>query len=109
MAIDLEQIEKERRIREIIREELQSLVKIDKYTFEKNIQILDARNFQFGRSTGTKFGTATDQLIGFYNTTPVNQPAGVADASGGSTVDGEARAAINSALAALRELGLIAT
>ena len=37
-----------------------------------------------------------------------SQNAAIADATGGATVDTEARAAINAALAVLRDLGLIA-
>lgn len=33
----------------------------------------DARNFQVGSTTGTKFGTATTQKLGFWNATPVVQ------------------------------------
>ena len=96
-------------IRKIIQDELANFNRIDRYVFDKNIQILNARNFQFGRTNGTKFGTATDQLIGFYNTTPVNQPATVADPSGGVTTDAEARTAIGEIIDRLQELGLIST
>ena len=81
---------------------------MERYTFQKNIQIFDARNIQLGRTNGTKIGTATDQLLAFYGVTPVNQPATVADPSGGLTVDGPSRGAINSIIDRLQELGLIA-
>ena len=63
----------ELRIREIIRNELGSLLKSDRYTFEKLIQIMDGRNIQVGLTTGTKIGTATGQKLGFFNATPVVQ------------------------------------
>jgi hypothetical protein len=69
----------------------------------------DAVNLAFGTTTGTKIGTATTQKIAFFNSTPVVQPAAQADASGGGTVDAEARTAINGLLAKLRTLGIIAT
>lgn len=47
--------------------------------------------------------------IGFFGTTPVVQGAAVADATGGATIDAEARTAINAALARLRGPGFIAT
>ena len=47
--------------------------------------------------------------IGFYGASPAAQPAAVADAAGGATVDAEARTAINDLLARLRTLGIIAT
>jgi hypothetical protein len=65
-------------------------------------------NIALATSTGTKIGTATSQLLGFYNATPVNQPDTVADPAGGATVDAEARTAINSIIDRLQELGLIA-
>jgi hypothetical protein len=85
--------------------------------------------------TGTKIGTATTQKLGFYNATPVVQPAAVADitttATAGTlpTPDGsvtvadadaptnaelleycvELEAKLEAALGHLRTLGLIAT
>ena len=95
----------------------------------------DAVNIATNTSTGTKIGTATGQKIGFWNVTPVDQPAAVADltvtASSGSlpTPNGsltisnaasptnaelleycvELEAKLEAALARLRETGLIAT
>jgi hypothetical protein len=95
----------------------------------------DAVNIATNTSTGTKIGTATGQKIGFWNTTPVDQPAAVADlahsTSSGTlpTPDGtvnisnaasptnaelltycvELEAKLEAALARLRETGLIAT
>ena len=61
---------------------IKQLVKSDRYIFQRDIQFLAGRNLQFDTTTGTKFGTATDQLIGFYNTTPVSQQTtGVSAAS----------------------------
>lgn len=40
------------------------------------INIGDAKNIVLGSSTGTKIGTATSQKLGFYNATPIVQPAG---------------------------------
>ena len=53
-------------------------------------------------------GNATADKVGFYGVSPVDQPATVADATGGSTTDAEARAAINAVIDRLQELGLIA-
>lgn len=44
--------------------------------------------------------------IGFYNNTPVAQQAAIASPSGGATVDGAARAAIDSIRTTLTNLGL---
>lgn len=46
---------------------------------------------------------------GFYGAAAAAQPAAVADAAGGATVDAEARTALNTLLARLRVIGLIAT
>jgi hypothetical protein len=69
------------------------------------LQIADAGNIAVGTTTGTKIGTATTQKIGFYNATPVVQPAAVADATDAATVITQ----LNDLLAKLRTLGLIAT
>jgi hypothetical protein len=100
-----------------------------------NLQITNARNVVLGTTTGTKFGTATDQKLGFYNATPVVQPTAVADitttATAGTlpTPDGtvtiadattptvtelleycvELESKLEAALGHLRTLGLIAT
>lgn len=95
-------------VRQIIREELASLLKSDRYLFEKHIQMADGRNIQTGLTTGTKIGTAATQKLGFFGVTPVDQPATVSDPSGGLTDDAQARAAINSIIDRLQELGLIA-
>lgn len=95
-------------IRRIIHEELASLLKSDRYLFEKHLQIADGRNIQTGLTTGTKIATAATQKLGFFGVTPVDQPATVSDPSGGITDDAQARAAINSIIDRLQELGLIA-
>jgi len=100
----------EQQVRDIIRDELSDFATNERYTFQKHLQIFDGRNVQTGRGTGTKFGTATDQKIGFYNTTPVDQPATIADPEGGGDagVDTPARTAIEALISRLKELGLIA-
>jgi hypothetical protein len=96
--------------------------------------VADAQNFAVGTTTGTKIGTATTQKLGFYNATPVVQPAAVTDitttATAGTlpTPDGtvtiadadvptvdelleycvELEAKLEAALGHLRTLGLIA-
>jgi len=43
------------------------------------LTISDASNVVVGSTTGTKIGTATTQKIGFFNATPVVQPAAATD------------------------------
>lgn len=61
----------EQEIKQLVREELSSLIKSDRFTFEKLIQILDGRNIQLGKTTGTKIGTETSQKLAFFGGTPV--------------------------------------
>lgn len=46
---------------------------------------------------------------GIFDTGPVTQRAAISDASGGATVDAEARTALNALLQACRDLGIIDT
>ncbi len=39
------------------------------------VTIADAKNIALNTTTGTKIGTATTQKLGFYNSTPITQPA----------------------------------
>lgn len=73
-----------------------------------DITVSDATDFVFNTTTGTKFGTATSQKIGFYNAAPVVQQTNVANPTGGATIDAEARTAIDSILSRLETLGLFA-
>ena len=69
------------------------------------LQVADAGDIAVGTTTGTKIGTATTQKIGFYNKTPVVQPAAVVDATDAAS----AITQLNALLARMRDLGLIAT
>ena len=99
------------------------------------LTLSDGVDIAVNTSTGTKIGTATGQKIGFWNATPVDQPAAVADlahsTSSGTlpTPDGtvnisngaavtnsellafcvELEKKVEDTLARLRETGLIAT
>jgi phage-related tail fiber protein len=77
-------------------------------TLTGHLTITGGKNIVLSETTGTKIGTATTQLLGFYNKTPVNQPDTITDPSGGLNVDAEARTAINATIDRLQELGLIA-
>lgn len=95
-------------VRQIIREELASLLGNDRYIFEKDIEIFDGRNMQTGRTRGTKIATSTDQKIGFYGATPIIQAATIGSPSGGSVIDIQARSAITSIIASIKNLGITA-
>jgi hypothetical protein len=57
-----------------------------------NKSLADAANIVLGTTTGSKIGTATTQKLGFWNATPIVQPAAAAQAaltnSTGGTADG---------------------
>jgi hypothetical protein len=67
--------------------------------------VSEAVNFVFGTTTGTRFGNATNQRIGFWNATPAVQPTAVADATDAASVITQ----LNALLARLRTIGIIAT
>jgi hypothetical protein len=78
-------------------------------TVTTSLIFADAANIVANTTTGTKIGTATTQKLAFYNATPIVQGASVADASGGATIDAEARAAINALISRIEAMGIIAT
>ena len=49
--------------------------------FDGNIEMGDTYNVILNATTGTKIGTATSQKLGFWNVTPVIQPAGATQAA----------------------------
>ncbi len=73
-----------------------------------SLTLADPANIVLGTVTGTKIGTATTQLLAFWDASPVVQPAGIADVTGGGVVDVEARAALNALFAKLESVGLLA-
>jgi len=102
----------EQQIRQLIREEMGKM--IDRIVFDKNIQILDGRKIQCGRTNGLIIASegygdasATDagQKLAFFNETPIVQQAHIADPSGGTTTDTQARTVINSILTILESFG----
>lgn len=50
-----------------------------------SVTLADAYNIILNTSTGSKIGTATNQKLGFHNSTPVVQRAGAAQAAVGTT------------------------
>ena len=63
----------EEQVRNIIRDELEQLIKSDRYTFHRTIQILNGRNVILGTADGSKIGTESTQKIAFLGSTPVSQ------------------------------------
>lgn len=109
-------------VKRIIKEELTSLLKSDRYVFEKMIQMLDGRNIQTGLTNGTKIGTAAAQKIALWGVTPVIQPStqgttagftggGGSAVNSGSTFDGGLGGTaytIGDVVRALKQMGILA-
>ena len=72
------------------------LVKSDRYTMEKDLEIGNGRNVVLGKGIGTKIGTEATQKIGLWGANPIAQSSAPSVPSGGSTIDTEARAWISS-------------
>jgi hypothetical protein len=93
---------------DILKRRLDAYEHSDRFIMSKTFQLMDGRNIQLGKGTGTKIGTEATQKIGFFGVSPVAQQGHISAPSGGVTVDGQARGAINAALTALAALGFIA-
>lgn len=64
--------------------------------------------YQWSGTPGVQPLQIRGSALGFYNTTPVAQAANITNPTGGSTIDAEARTAIDSILAALEGIGITA-
>ena len=62
-------------VRQEIERKFASLLKSDRFVFEKLLQIMDGRNIQLGITTGTKIGTSASQKLSVFGVTPVVQQA----------------------------------
>lgn len=99
----------EEQVRQLIREELYFMNEgQNKFVFKYPIQILDGRNIQSGKTTGTQIGTESTQKFAFFGATPVTQRTFIASPSGGATVDSFARARIDDIRQLLIDLGFMA-
>jgi hypothetical protein len=67
--------------------------------------LTDGANVALGTSTGTKWGTATNQKQGFFGKTPVVQPT-MGAATAGSSYTSAEQAMLNAVYSAIRSLGL---
>lgn len=89
-------------------------------TFNQNI-VLSTKNLVTDTTTGTKIGTATNQELGFYNSTPIVQPAttgtttgftagsgtAINDASTFTGGSGSTAYRVSDVVLALKQLGLL--
>lgn len=62
-----------------------------------------------GGVTEHELGPGPPAAAGLFATVAAAQPPAITDAAGGAIIDAEARTALNSLLAAVRTLGLVAT
>lgn len=102
------QIEQLQREIQELRDILGKIISSDKSIFPYNSQILDGRNIQLGRTTGTIIGTETDQKLGFMGKTPVIQQDAITAPAGGDPIDTQARTAINTIITTLETFGFVA-
>lgn len=73
---------------------------VNKYNFPSQ-QIIDKDLVVRGN-----FSTISGGKIGLYGKTPIAQQSGISDPSGGATIDSQSRAAIQSILLVLRNIGI---
>lgn len=78
-----------------IQQILNVLVKSDRYTFQKDIQMLEERNIQVGKSKGTQIGTEAAQKVSLHGVAPTIQQSKINDptvsaVTGGDTVSASA-------------------
>ena len=57
-------------------------------TLSSNLTLGSGDNIVLSTTTGTKIGTATNQLLGFYNQTPITQPSSTGVTTNGFTAGG---------------------
>ncbi len=93
---------------ELLERVIQDLVFSDRYVFQRSLQIMDGRNIQLAKGTGTQIGTDTDQKLAFFGGTPVVRQNNISDPTGGSDIDSQARTAVNSIIDTLQAYNLIA-
>jgi hypothetical protein len=103
----------ETQVRAIVQDEMSKVISntrthADRTIHQKDIQILDARYIQVGRTNGTMIGTASEQKIGLYGTTPVAKQGAITAPTGAGTsgVDSPARTAINAIINTLKAIGI---
>jgi len=92
----------EQTIRQIIRDELSNILKLDRYVFDRKIQLLNSRDVILGTSVGNMFGTSATQKIGFLGKSPVSQQAAISASSGDDAT------AVNAIIAVLKAFGFTA-
>ena len=76
------------------------------FTTGGTLTLNDGANVATGTTTGTKIGTGTTQKIGFWNATPVVQPAANANTTGAILSDLEIE--VNQLKQLLRDIGVMA-
>lgn len=91
-----------------LEERLDKMEKVQKFTIYKTLQMLDGRDIQAGKTTGTTIGTETTQKVGFHTAKTVQQSALSDLNTVGGDDDSTARNRCNAITAVLKAYGLIA-
>lgn len=84
------------------------LLKSDRMTLNRTLQMEDGRSIQVGKTTGTRIGTESAQKLAFFGVAPVVQQSAISAPSAGATIDSQARTAIGLIITTLHNLGLTA-
>jgi hypothetical protein len=91
-----------------LRKTLDEIIRNDRYLFVRDIELGNQVAIRGGGTVGSFIGKTTDDKLGFWGTTPVNQPETVATVTEtGADTDGDARNRINSIISRLQEVGII--
>ena len=69
------------------------------------LSLSDGTNIEIGGTNGSKIGGSSSK-IGFFGSNPTSKQSSIASPSGGTTVDSQARTAINTIITVLQNLGL---
>lgn len=86
---------------------IRELVKSDRFTVQRLLQILDGRNIQLGTSVGTQLGTNALQKLGFFGTTPVPQSVFHFNTSASGTYGSTEQNILNGLQTELKKYGII--
>jgi hypothetical protein len=82
------------------------LLKSDRMTLNRTLQMEDGRCIQVGKTTGTRIGTESTQKLAFFGSAPVAQQSAIPSPSSGTTIDNQARTAVDAIRDLLHAYGL---
>lgn len=102
---EIEQLKK--RIKDL-EDKMNFFVMPDRYLFKRDIELFNGQNIRVGKSIGSSFGKSSTDKASVYGVTPVIQASAISSPSGGTTIDSQARTAIDSIRNAIKNFGITA-